>query len=174
MQDEEAVTSVLDSLFGFVDAVALPLEAKHADLLNDPRRAYDERGAHTQEVRRLKAQVRTQSAQAGYYAMFAPESVGGGGFGAHMLYRAWEALHRRYGPGRILPYATLAHWSSGPGVLCAHLTPTASAQMLEPFMSGALTACFGMSEPDAGSDAWAMRTRAVRDGAEWVVTGTKQ
>jgi acyl-CoA dehydrogenase len=96
--------------------------------------------------------------------MFAPASVGGGGYGAYLLYRAWEALHRRYGPGRILPYASLAHWSYGPSVLCAQLTPAAAEQMLQPFMAGKTTACFGMSEPDAGSDAWRC-ARALRETA---------
>jgi len=158
----------------FVDSVVLPIESQHAALLNDPRRAYDERGAHTPEVRRLKAEVRTQSAQAGYYTMFAPTSVGGGGYGSYVLYRAWEALHRRYGPGRILPYASVAHWAYGPSVLCTKLTPAAAEQMLSPYIAGKTTSCFGMSEPDAGSDAWAMRTRATRDGDDWVISGTKQ
>lgn len=34
--------------------------------------------------------------------------------------------------------------------------------------------CFGMSEPDAGSDAWMMTTRARREGSDWVINGTKQ
>src|SRR5262245_48603968 len=162
--DDDAVEEIVEGLLGFVDSAVLPLETQHAGLLNDPRQAYDERGAHTAAVRRLKAEVRTRSAQAGYYTMFAPTSVGGGGYGSNVLYRSWEALHRRYGPGRILPYASVAHWSYGPSVLCAQLTPAAAEQMLQPFMEGKTTGCFGMSEPDAGSDAWAMRTRATRDG----------
>ena len=59
-------------------------------------------------------------------------------------------------------------------MLCAQLTPAAAEQMLQPFMVGKTTACFGMSEPDAGSDAWAMRTRATKEGDEWVISGTKQ
>jgi len=106
--DDDAVDEIVEGLLRFVDSVVLPIENQHAALLNDPRRAYDERGAHTPEVRRLKAEVRTQSAQAGYYTMFAPTSVGGGGYGSYVLYRSWEALHRRYGPGRPLPYASLA------------------------------------------------------------------
>jgi glutaryl-CoA dehydrogenase len=38
---------------------------------------------------------------------------------------------------------------------------------------GELIGCFGLTEPDSGSDPGSMRTRAVRDGADWLLTGTK-
>ncbi len=38
---------------------------------------------------------------------------------------------------------------------------------------GEAIGCFGLTEPDAGSDPGAMRTRARRDGDDWVVSGTK-
>lgn len=34
--------------------------------------------------------------------------------------------------------------------------------------------CFGMSEPEAGSDIWGMTTRATRDGDTWLISGSKQ
>lgn len=39
--------------------------------------------------------------------------------------------------------------------------------------AGSTVGCFGLTEPDAGSDPANMRTRATRDGADWVLTGTK-
>jgi glutaryl-CoA dehydrogenase len=39
--------------------------------------------------------------------------------------------------------------------------------------AGEAIGCFGLTEPDHGSDAAAMRTRARRDGADWVLDGTK-
>jgi len=39
--------------------------------------------------------------------------------------------------------------------------------------SGEVIACFGLTEPDAGSDPGAMITRASRDGDEWVLDGVK-
>ena len=39
--------------------------------------------------------------------------------------------------------------------------------------SGAVIGCFGLTEPDAGSDPGAMRTRARRDGGDWVLDGAK-
>ncbi|HKX76202.1 MAG TPA: acyl-CoA dehydrogenase family protein [Acidimicrobiia bacterium] len=38
---------------------------------------------------------------------------------------------------------------------------------------GELIGCFGLTEPDSGSDPASMRTRARRDGGDWVIEGTK-
>ncbi|HTR75549.1 MAG TPA: acyl-CoA dehydrogenase family protein [Solirubrobacterales bacterium] len=39
--------------------------------------------------------------------------------------------------------------------------------------AGEAIGCFGLTEPDAGSDPGSMRTRARRDGEDWVITGQK-
>ena len=39
--------------------------------------------------------------------------------------------------------------------------------------AGEAIGCFGLTEPDAGSDPGAMRTRAKRDGDDWILNGTK-
>src|SRR6476660_4424433 len=39
--------------------------------------------------------------------------------------------------------------------------------------AGEAIGCFGLTEPDAGSDPASMRTRARRDGGDWVLNGTK-
>jgi glutaryl-CoA dehydrogenase len=39
--------------------------------------------------------------------------------------------------------------------------------------AGEAIGCFGLTEPDAGSDPGSMRTRAVRDGGDWVLDGSK-
>jgi len=44
---------------------------------------------------------------------------------------------------------------------------------LPPMHRGELIGCFGLTEPDAGSDPGAMRTHARRDGSDWILNGTK-
>jgi citronellyl-CoA dehydrogenase len=44
---------------------------------------------------------------------------------------------------------------------------------LRPAIAGEMVAAVAISEPDAGSDVAAIRTRAARDGDEWVINGTK-
>jgi short-chain 2-methylacyl-CoA dehydrogenase len=44
---------------------------------------------------------------------------------------------------------------------------------LPPLAAGERLAAFGLTEPGGGSDAGAVRTRAVQDGDEWVIDGTK-
>ena len=46
-------------------------------------------------------------------------------------------------------------------------------QYLRPAIAGEQVAAIAVTEPDAGSDVAGLRTRAVRDGDEWVINGTK-
>lgn len=46
-------------------------------------------------------------------------------------------------------------------------------RFLPEMAKGTLIGCFGLTEPDSGSDPGSMRTTARRDGSDWVLTGTK-
>lgn len=46
-------------------------------------------------------------------------------------------------------------------------------QWLPEMAKGTKIGCFGLTEPDSGSDPGSMRTRARRDGDDWVITGNK-
>ncbi len=52
-------------------------------------------------------------------------------------------------------------------------SPEQRAQWLPGLRSGELLGCFGLTEPDAGSDPAAMRTRARRDGSDYLLDGSK-
>jgi acyl-CoA dehydrogenase len=165
---------VVEGLLQFIDRKIVPMELEHRELLADPRLTYDVDGRYTEPVAALIREARQQGARAGYYAMFAPRSVGGEGLGPAVSVAAWEALHYRYGPGRLLPYQAVGHWTSGVSFLLEELAPDIRPDIAAQIMDGTSVCCFGMSEPEAGSDARAMTTTARRDGSNWLITGTKQ
>jgi hypothetical protein len=58
-------------------------------------------------------------------------------------------------------------------ILARHGSAAQRDRWLRPMARGSVLAAFSLSEPDAGSDAAAIRTQAVRDGDAWVLRGTK-
>ena len=76
-----------------------------------------------------------------------------------------------------------ATWMSLSGIINSHLimsacvarqgTPEQKAYFLPKFASGALRGGLALTEPDAGTDLQAIRTRARRDGDDYVINGTK-
>ena len=74
-------------------------------------------------------------------------------------------------------------WMSLSGVINSHLIMAAAVlrfgtedqkrELLPRFASGALRGGIGLTEPDAGTDLQAIRTRAVKDGDHYVVNGSK-
>src|SRR5205085_11075772 len=67
------------------------------------------------------------------------------------------------------PYEGLATAVMVAGVVNHVGTDWQKGQLLPPIVRGETLACLGYSEPDSGSDVASIKTRAVRDGDEWVI-----
>jgi len=99
-----------------------------------------------------------------------PEEYGGSGGGYTSLVIALEEIARVSGSMAI----TLDAQTS---LFCEPIylfgTEKQKQKYLTPAARGEKIGAFGLTEPQAGSDAGATRTRAVRDGNEWVINGQK-
>jgi len=69
--------------------------------------------------------------------------------------------------------STLAHMGLGLSALNAMGTAEQKKKYLEPGIKGEKIAAFGLTEPNAGSDAGSIQTVAVKDGTSYVINGTK-
>jgi len=107
---------------------------------------------------------------AGYAGVDWP--VEGGGRGSspveELVFK--EELERAHAPYVGVNFVGLLH--AGPTVI-AEGTPEQRQRYLPAILKGDEVWCQGFSEPDAGSDLASMRTRAVRDGDDYVITGSK-
>lgn len=169
----EEVTDVRDGVLRFVEAQIVPRIELNRALIEDQRLLYDECGRYSTEARALIQEIRMLSAQAGFYTMCAPAEIGGGNLGHLTYYVAWEAIYRRLGgQGVIIPWV-IAHWAFGPSRLLTMATAEARERCLADMMAGKTSMCFGLSEPGAGSDASMIKTRAVKTGAGWRISGRK-
>ncbi|HJN50750.1 MAG: acyl-CoA dehydrogenase family protein [Pseudomonadales bacterium] len=167
------VVSARDGLLAFSEQEIKARHRQHEELLDDPRRRYQADGSLSPDVRELIRQVRSSSADAGFYQMCVPEELGGGGLGHLAYYVAWEALFHDCGPQNWLMLYALAHWAFGPSRLLEQMTATARDKYLAGLMDGSASMCFALSEPNAGSDASMISTRAQKDGDGWRINGRK-
>lgn len=119
----------------------------------------------------LSMQVVAQMGELGLFGLPFAEQYGGQGGDYFALCLAIEGL------GRVdQSIAITLEAGVGLGAMpIYHFGTEEQKQALLPeLLAGTALAGFGLTEPDAGSDAGATRTRAELDGDEWVVTGNKQ
>jgi alkylation response protein AidB-like acyl-CoA dehydrogenase len=99
-----------------------------------------------------------------------PEELGGAGADAISMALATEEIARGDGSTAL---AYLAHIGLGSTPIYLFGTEEQKQKFLVPAVQGEYLAAFGLTEPQAGSDAGATRTTAVLDGDEWVINGEK-
>lgn len=100
-----------------------------------------------------------------------PPEYGGGGADTLAYALAIEELARI---DCSVAITLAAHTSLGTMPIHLYGTEAQRAEWLPELASGRRLAAFGLTEPEAGSDAGATRTRARLDGGEWVISGQKQ
>ncbi|OMI39471.1 acyl-CoA dehydrogenase family protein [Streptomyces sparsogenes] len=107
---------------------------------------------------------------AGYAGLHWPEDAGGQGATPtqHLIFL--EETERAGAPYVGANFVGLLH--AGP-TIAAEGDAEQRARWLPPILRGDEVWCQGFSEPEAGSDLASLRTRAVRDGDSYVVTGSK-
>lgn len=103
----------------------------------------------------------------GWMRMCWPAEVGGGG--RDMLYQYIFVEEMEYWG---MPYGNLTYTSIAPSIL-AFGSEAQKQRYLPGIYRGELCFALGYSEPNAGTDLASLRTRAVRDGDEWVIDGQK-
>src|SRR5436309_628076 len=110
-----------------------------------------------------------QLAQDGWAAVHWPAEYGGRGATLTQSAIFFEELGRSRAP---LPANVLGLLLAGPTIMTWG-TPEQKERYLTPILTAEEIWCQGFSEPDAGSDLASLKTRAVKDGDGWLVTGQK-
>jgi alkylation response protein AidB-like acyl-CoA dehydrogenase len=108
-------------------------------------------------------------ARAGYIGMAWPKAYGG--HERHPLHR-YVVLEEMLAAGAPVGMHWIADRQSGP-LLLRYGTEAQRQKWLPSMAAGETYVCIGMSEPGAGSDLASIRTKGVRDGDGWRITGQK-
>lgn len=119
----------------------------------------------------LPMDVVEKMAELGLFGLPFPEEFGGQGGNYFALCLAIEALAR---VDQSIAITLEAAIGLGAMPIYRYGTEEQKQTWLPDLVAGRALAGFGLTEAGAGSDAAATRTRAVLDGDEWVVNGTKQ
>lgn len=108
----------------------------------------------------------------GLLGLHFPEEYGGGGADVVTTVLAGEALGEA-GVDGGLTLAYGAHTFLCADTIFVHGTDEQKKRYVPKLLSGQWIGCMGLTEPDAGSDVAGMKTRATRQGDEWVINGSK-
>ncbi|GAC1536286.1 MAG: acyl-CoA dehydrogenase family protein [Acidimicrobiales bacterium] len=160
-ETEPEFESKLEWMRSFVRDEIMPLETLDLDL---------------DTFSRITAPMKEEVKARGLWAAHLPPELGGGGFGQVKL----GLMHEILGQTAYAPsiFGNNAPDSGNAELIAAgiEMNPEKEWQRerwLEPLLAQKIRSAFSMTEPGAGADPTLLRTRAVRDGDEWIINGHK-
>ena len=110
-------------------------------------------------------QIEEKSKEAGLFAANLPEKYGGGG----LDYSSMMVVEREYGKASH----ALHSWIARPTEILLACNENQMEEYLFPCVKGDKRELFALTEPDAGSDIMSMKSNAKKDGADWILNGSK-
>src|SRR5262245_43928127 len=125
-----------------------------------------------EQLDRIYAPLQEEVKRRGLWAAHLSPDLGGQGFGQVKL----GLMHEILGASAYAPnaFGNQAPDSGNSEILAMAGSEEQKERFLHPLLAGDLKSAFSMTEPEvAGSDPTTLRTRAVRDGDEWVINGHK-
>ncbi|MFG2521163.1 acyl-CoA dehydrogenase family protein [Streptomyces sp. NPDC048527] len=135
------------------------LRANFRELMPDGPPGHDDRTAQRRLLRRIGAD--------GLLGLGWPVEFGGQGRGPDEQFVFFDEAYRAGAPVSMVTLNTV-----GP-TLIKYGTEAQKAYFLPRILKGELVFAIGYSEPSAGTDLASLRTRAVRDGEDWIIDGQK-
>jgi acyl-CoA dehydrogenase len=150
---DEDFQDILDATRDFVRSVVMPREL---EIMNDNRVPDD---------------IRDRTKAMGLFGYAIPQEWGG--LGLNLAQDVELAMEFGY---TTLALRSMFGTNNGIAgqVLVGFGTDEQKAHWLEGIASGEVVASFALTEPGAGSNPAGLRTKAIRDGDQWVITGRKQ
>jgi acyl-CoA dehydrogenase len=110
-------------------------------------------------------------AEAGWLGIAIPTQYGGGGLG---VFEAALMLEEVAASGAAMNGCSTMHLTIfGLNVVAKHGSEELRQAVLPEASAGRLHVCFGVTEPDAGSDTTRISTQAIRDGDSYIIRGQK-
>ena len=124
------------------------------------------------ETERFPEETVAKMQRFGFLGINMPKEYGGQGCDTLTYVMAVEELSKKCGTTGVI---VSAHTSLGAEPIRKHGTPEQKEKFLRPLISGEKLGAFGLTEPNAGTDAQGVQTKAVFDEEtkEWVLNGSK-
>ena len=154
----EEIQILRDTVRRFVDKELIPLEREYR---------HDSEGPMPDHL--LKP-LQEKTKAMGLWMLDVPSEYGGAGLG--LLPRC--IIHEEIARAASLPFRSLELFGPEVRPVLFYCSDEQKERFLKPVLRGEMKFCFAQTEPDAGSDPANMRTRAVRDGDDFIINGTKR
>lgn len=176
----EDIRRTLRDIDAFVERELLPLEQANPQFFDHRREHartdWERGGLPSREFEELVLEARRRSDRAGFLRLGLPKSVGGKEASnlavviirEHLSARGIGLQGNLHDESSVVPSIPMVHLMNAFG------SPEQKAKYLEGLVTGEHGIAFALTEPDHGSDATWLETRAVREGGHWVIEGMKR
>jgi alkylation response protein AidB-like acyl-CoA dehydrogenase len=152
----------------------LPLTEEQTEIMSVAREfARNEIAPHSakwDEESHFERSVIDKLGELGFLGMMLPEELDGLGLDSWTYLLALEEIAMA---DASIAVAMAVHNSLPSQMLLRWGSDEQKERFLRPMARGTMLGAFALSEPEAGSDAASLRAQAVRDGDDWILTGTK-